>query len=71
MVGKICTLTLIKCKKRTLIPVAAKNAITLNKKETSNLFQSEDLTQSKTRFLKMKRATRLSPMAVHDMKPVS
>ena len=42
-----------------------------NKKETSTHFQSEDLTQSKTRFLKLKRATRLSHMAVHDMKPVS
>ena len=41
------------------------------KKETSTHFQSEDLTQSKTRFLKLKRATRLSHMAVHDMKPVS
>ena len=44
----------------------------LNKKETSTHFQSKDLTQSKTRFLlEMKRATRLSHMAVHDTKPAS
>lgn len=41
------------------------------KKETSTHFQSKDLTQSKTRFLEMKRATRLSHKAVHDMKPAS
>ncbi len=41
------------------------------KKETSTHFRSKDLTQSKTRFLEMKRATRLSHMTVHDTKPAS
>ena len=41
------------------------------KKETSTHLRSKDLTQPKTRFLEMKRAARLSHMAVHDTKPIS
>lgn len=41
------------------------------KKETSNLFRPEGFTQSKTRFLERKRATRLGHKAVHDTKPAS
>ena len=41
------------------------------KKEASTHFESEEITQSKTRFLNMKRATRLRHKAVHDIKPVS
>lgn len=46
-----------------------KNYVT--KKEASTHFQSEEITQSKTRFSENETSYPIEPMAVHDIKPIS